>query len=101
MPHSVSPKADSHNDTNNAAEAIMADAPIPNDNSQQNADNDVAMTEANAADVPATDGEEKKEVKLEDLFADAADAESDEEFPSSRPVKDYFSSSPEAPDLPR
>ncbi|KAI2603384.1 prim-pol domain-containing protein [Hypoxylon fragiforme] len=100
MPHSVSPKADSHNDTNNAAEAIMADAPIPNDNSQQNADNDVAMTEANAADVPATDGEEKKEVKLEDLFADAADAESDEEFPSSRPVKDYFSSSPEAPDLP-
>lgn len=85
MPHSVSPEADG---SNAIAEEPMVDAPA----NDQGTDDDVTMGETNALPA-ATDGEDKKDVKLEDLFADV---ESDDEFPSSRPVKDEFSSSPAA-----
>ncbi|KAI4858619.1 prim-pol domain-containing protein [Hypoxylon rubiginosum] len=90
MPHSVSPEADS---SNAAAEETMVDAPAPvNDGVGQGTDDDITMAETNV--IPAAaNGEDKKDVKLEDLFADV---ESDDEFPSSRPLKDEFSSSPAA-----
>lgn len=88
MPHSVSPEANSPN-TATVPDETMADSPVPNGTSQATED-DVAMAEA---DAPATaPPEEKKEVKLEELFADA---DSDDEFPSSRPQDTPTSSSPE------
>lgn len=80
----------------------MADTPTQNGDSQPTiADTDVTMGEADAdADVEAeakTNCDEKKDVKLEDLFADA---DSDEEFPSSRPAQVKPSSSPAAPSSP-
>ncbi|OTB01973.1 hypothetical protein M426DRAFT_323058 [Hypoxylon sp. CI-4A] len=87
MPHSVSPEAN----TNNTVEETMADTPTQNDDSQT-ADNDITMAETNALPIDSKE-EDKKDVKLEDLFDDV---DSDDEFPSSRPV-DKFSSSPAAP----
>ncbi|KAI8964216.1 prim-pol domain-containing protein [Daldinia sp. FL1419] len=92
MPHSISPRTDNQN---TAAEETMADAPTRNDESQD-VDNDITMAETNALPGPIKD-EEKKDAKLEELFADV---DSDEEFPSSRPGKTEFSSSPAAPASP-
>ncbi|KAJ2999062.1 hypothetical protein NUW58_g124 [Xylaria curta] len=72
-----------------AAQASMADVLTQNGNSQHTEDNDVTMT--------GTNGSEKKDVKLEDLFADG---DSDEEFPSSRPNGVKPSSPPVAPSSP-
>ncbi|KAI1102155.1 prim-pol domain-containing protein [Jackrogersella minutella] len=88
MPHSVSPDADSQN---NVTEETMTDAPVQNGEDQAT-DGDIAMAETNAVPV-ATKVEDTKDVKLEELFADV---DSDEEFPSSRPGVDKFSSSPAA-----
>ncbi|KAI1080995.1 prim-pol domain-containing protein [Whalleya microplaca] len=92
MPHSVSPEG---NSPSNAPEETMADAPAPNGDSQP-ADDDITMAETDALPAAAKE-EEKKEVKLEDLFADV---DSDDEFPSSRPGEDKFTSSPQAPASP-
>ncbi|KAH6653066.1 hypothetical protein BKA67DRAFT_659709 [Truncatella angustata] len=96
MPHSVSPESQAPPPGSAAA---MTDAAMPGGDSQASLDEDMTMAEPNA--VPSasagTGDEEKKEVKLEDLFADV---ESDDEFPSSKPQKE-FSSSPEFPSSPR
>ncbi|KAL7619582.1 p48 polypeptide of DNA primase [Parahypoxylon ruwenzoriense] len=92
MPHSVSPETDSHN---NATEETMTDAPAQNGDNQDT-DKDITMAETSA--VPAaTSEEDKKEVKLEELFADV---DSDDEFPSSRQEGAKFSSSPAMPASP-
>ncbi|KAI1260289.1 prim-pol domain-containing protein [Xylariaceae sp. FL1019] len=68
----------------------MAESPA------RNGDTDVTMAESH--DEPATvNGDEKQDVKLEDLFADV---DSDEEFPSSRPEQIKPSSPPVAPSSP-
>ncbi|KAI0432421.1 prim-pol domain-containing protein [Xylaria sp. FL1042] len=67
----------------------MVDTLPPNGHGQQIVDDDVTMTEIN--------DDEKKDVKLEDLFADV---DSDEEFPSSRPDGVKPSSPPVAPSSP-
>ncbi|KAI1319956.1 DNA primase small subunit [Xylariaceae sp. FL0255] len=81
MPHSVSPEAQS------PSEQIMADVEAT---TQPVEDNDVTMADD---DEPATttNGDEKKDVKLEELFADV---DSDEEFPSSSKPNDVKASSP-------
>ncbi|TDZ53322.1 DNA primase small subunit [Colletotrichum trifolii] len=89
MPHSISSEAKSPSTAAIPQEA-MADSPVPPDASQAT-DGDVAMAEADAPAVAAPE-EEKKEVKLDDLFADV---DSDEEFPSSRPHDTPSSRSPE------
>lgn len=88
MPHSVtsgSPPADQQQ-----ASVTMDEA---TDNvASQASDGDVAMTDAaTAEEVPVTDANDKKEVKLEELFADV---DSDDEFPSSRPNETQAPSSP-------
>ena len=68
----------------------MDDAGVPDaleSTTSEAANGDVDM---NGSEEPAP--QVKKEVKLEDLFADV---DSDEEFPSSAPVKDAPSSSPQ------
>ncbi|KAI0114236.1 prim-pol domain-containing protein [Hypoxylon sp. NC0597] len=92
MPHSVSPEADSQN---TITEETMTDAAPPNGDNEA-AGNDITMAETNALPVVIKE-EDKKDVKLEDLFADV---DSDDEFPSSRPAEDKFSSSPAAPASP-
>ncbi|CAJ2509242.1 Uu.00g142680.m01.CDS01 [Anthostomella pinea] len=89
MPHSVS------NSPPNDMEQIMGDA-SPQNGDSQTTDNDIPMAEAEETPT-ATDGDEKKDVKLEDLFADV---DSDDEFPSSKPAETKPSSSPEAPSSP-
>ncbi|KAK8088490.1 DNA primase small subunit [Apiospora hydei] len=74
----------------------MADESIQNGDSQASND-DITMAEPEplpSASNGAADVEVKKEVKLEDLFADV-DSD-DEEFPSSRPQETQPSSSPTA-----
>lgn len=87
MPHSVSPEANSPPNTTGITDNAMVDSTVPEDVTQVT-DGDVAMEEAEA---PAPAAEEKSEVKLDDLFADA---DSDDEFPSSR-LQDAPSSSPD------
>ena len=65
----------------------------------QATENDITMAEPETLPANDTDGDangqEKKDVKLEDLFADV---DSDEEFPSSRPQDSQDKpSSPQAP----
>ncbi|KAI0165198.1 prim-pol domain-containing protein [Hypoxylon sp. FL1284] len=74
------------------SEETMVDAPARN-GVDQGADDDTTMGEAGAP-TAATTGEDKKDAKLEDLFDDV---DSDDEFPSSRPVKEELPSSPAAP----
>ncbi|KAI0017108.1 prim-pol domain-containing protein [Xylariomycetidae sp. FL0641] len=94
MPHSVTePSKDSPAPAE--ADDKMADAPAQNDDGQA-ADNDIPMAETEPTP-ETTNGDGKKEVKLEDLFADV---ESDEEFPSSRPKDEKASSPPIAPSSP-
>ncbi|KAI2635748.1 prim-pol domain-containing protein [Hypomontagnella submonticulosa] len=91
MPHSVSPEADGQD----IVEETMPDVPAQNGDSQATGD-DIAMADAKA--LPTDTNEEvKKEVKLDELFADV---DSDDEFPSSRPGEAKFSSSPGAPASP-
>ncbi|KAI1645137.1 prim-pol domain-containing protein [Daldinia loculata] len=92
MPHSISPETDNQNPT---VEETMADAPTRTDESQDT-DNDITMAETDALSVPVKE-EDQKDVKLDELFADV---DSDDEFPSSRPGENKFSSSPEAPASP-
>lgn len=92
MPHSISPETDNQNPT---VEETMADAPTRTDESQD-IDNDITMAETDALSVPVKE-EDQKDVKLDELFADV---DSDDEFPSSRPGENKFSSSPEAPASP-
>ncbi|KAH0427600.1 DNA primase small subunit [Colletotrichum camelliae] len=96
MPHSVSPEA---NSPTAVPDETMADSPIPPNADSQATDGDVAMAEADAPavaapEVPATEAsapDQKKDIKLEDLFDDA---DSDDEFPSSKP-QETPESSPE------
>ncbi|KAI0205978.1 DNA primase small subunit [Astrocystis sublimbata] len=77
MPHSTAPQ---NHSVSEGEASSMADTPNASGDghSQQSASsNDVAMTGTNG-----TNGDEKKDVKLDDLFADV---DSDDEFPSSRP----------------
>ena len=92
MPHSVSPDARDAADEHAPA---MADEPTANGASQAT-DGDVAMDEAEA---PQASGD-KKDVKLDELFADM---DSDDEFPSSREPRSDLpaSSSPESPPSPK
>ncbi|KAI0007866.1 prim-pol domain-containing protein [Xylariaceae sp. FL0662B] len=92
MPHSVTLE---ENRPSNAADETMADTLSQNGDSQT-PDNDITMAETDAMQIVIKQ-EEKKDVKLEDLFADV---DSDEEFPSSRPGEGKFSSSPQAPASP-
>ncbi len=66
----------------------MNDVPTTND-TPLSSDGDAAMEDAVAAPMAE---ESKKDVKLEDLFADE---DSDDEFPSSRPQDEPTSSAPE------
>lgn len=60
--------------------------------SQRSEENDITMAEPEPVAIK-TEEEDKKDVKLDDIFADV---ESDDEFPSSKPVEeDYLSSTPE------
>ncbi|KAH9906060.1 prim-pol domain-containing protein [Xylariomycetidae sp. FL2044] len=93
MPHSVT--ARSEGSPSGAEETTMAETQTLNGDSQAT-DNDITMAEPQALPT-ASDNEEKKDVKLEDLFADV---DSDDEFPSSKPVEDKMSSSPLAPSSP-
>ena len=111
MPHSVSPDQgaidDSETNTQNADtqmtdRAMAADAARQNGESQplEASDQDMTMADVGVqgADVPEfVKAEFKPEVKLEDLFADA---DSDDEFPSSAGQDIKVSSSPEAPSSP-
>ncbi|KAI1192546.1 hypothetical protein F5X97DRAFT_317106 [Nemania serpens] len=67
----------------------MADVATPNSGGDGDGDVDVTMA--------GTNGHDKKDIKLEDLFADV---DSDEEFPSSRPDQIKPSSPPAAPSSP-
>ncbi|KAI0123706.1 eukaryotic and archaeal DNA primase small subunit [Xylariales sp. AK1849] len=96
MPHSVTSEPES---PPTLREESMTDAASQNVHSQTSND-DITMAEPNTLPGPSngTNGEVKKEVKLEDLFADV---DSDEEFPSSRPNdENKASSSPEIPSSP-
>lgn len=88
MPHSIS-------DNPVKDEPMDADAGIPSDAApaKTSADDDVDMNDEPQTEAPpAGQAEEpKKEVKLDELFADE---DSDEEFPSSAPVKREGASSP-------
>lgn len=71
---------------------------IPTVTESQATDGDVAMADdAATAEAPSTTVEVKKEVKLDDLFADV---DSDDEFPSSRPNEAPPPSSPPTATLP-
>ncbi|OBR16134.1 DNA primase [Colletotrichum higginsianum IMI 349063] len=87
MPHSVSSEATSPPNDIVAHDELMADSPAPPVASQAT-DGDVAMAEI---DAPAPATEDKRDVKLEDLFIDG---DSDDEFPSSKPQDTPSSSSP-------
>ncbi|KAL2752166.1 hypothetical protein ACRALDRAFT_2044972 [Sodiomyces alcalophilus JCM 7366] len=96
MPHSVS--SDSRpKTTEDPAEPVMAESATSNGDNQATADGDVAMAdvaeEPTASEEPTAATSSKKDVKLEDLFADV---DSDEEFPSTRPVDVPPASSPPA-----
>ena len=102
MPHSVSSEA---LESDSDAVDMIADVGVNSITlaiENRDGDNDTAMVEADTQDgegALATDsnGHEKQEVKLEDLFADV---ESDEEFPSSSAHDVKMSSSPEPPASP-
>ncbi|KAI0517834.1 DNA primase small subunit [Xylaria bambusicola] len=81
MPHSTSPQSQESCEASKT-KAEMADAATQNGHSQEAADNDV--------DMAGTNGEEKKDVKLDDLFADIED---DEEWPTET----QNNSKPESP----
>lgn len=88
MPHSISPNPVKD-------EPMDADAGIPSDAApaKTSTGDDVDMNDGPQTEAPpAGQAEEaKKEVKLDELFADE---DSDEEFPSSAPVKREGASSP-------
>lgn len=95
MPHSVSP--DSSPPVPGEETLVqMAELDVAAGESEQvkpetqSDDDDVDMTMAEVGGAPAVE-EPKKEVKLDDLFADV---DSDEEFPSSRPTQTQPTSSP-------
>ncbi|RYP79012.1 hypothetical protein DL770_006757 [Monosporascus sp. CRB-9-2] len=97
MPHSVTPDSES---PPNPAEQTMAESQSTNtlngDSQSTDQGNDITMAEPDALPV-AAEGEDRQEVKLEDLFADV---DSDEEFPSSRVEESKLPSSPVAPSSP-
>ncbi|KXJ90231.1 DNA primase small subunit [Microdochium bolleyi] len=97
MPHSTSPDPKSAEPLNQQTMAEPSTTPADAQTALE--DGDVEMAEGSQQEQqPAAKAEEKKEVKLDDLFADV---DSDEEFPSSKPVKeeeDYLSDSPDIPD---
>lgn len=89
MPHSETPEPVA---ASNGGDETMADTPAE--------DVDIKMAEPSSppAPAPAANGDEakKKDVKLEDLFADM-DSDPDDEFSSSRPKRETTnSSSPDA-----
>ena len=88
MPHSV--EMDEKSPAGLVKDEPMEDTDIPSD-VQATGDND---GDAKMDDGPDTNGEgsSKNDVKLDDLFADV---ESDDEFPSSAPIKNEVASSPE------
>ena len=103
MPHSVTAESEAPE----AGEIKMEEDDVANVDAPQPAEADVDMADAASEPIPvavgdtedtvepvtdASDKDAKKEdVKLEDLFADA---DSDDEFPSSRPAEATQSSSP-------
>ncbi|KAH8840480.1 hypothetical protein MCOR27_006467 [Pyricularia oryzae] len=96
MPHSISPEGSQTGAGADAAAAARPAPPTSND-TKQSPSEDIVMedTEAVPPKQEESQSEEqiKKEVKLDELFADD---DSDEEFPSSRPVEDSKPSSPPA-----
>jgi DNA primase small subunit len=99
MPHSVSPEAQPSEQTMADAEF---DAEMPSsdaDDQQDCEDHEMITGEASMKDeiIGSPKVEPKKEVNLEDLFADI---DSDEEFPSSNAQGLEASSPPEAPASP-
>lgn len=85
----------------------MEDTAMPSQVEEQaeeaaDADGDVDMNQSQSQSQSQTQGRDqlpdptKKDVKLEDLFADD---DSDEEFPSSAPVKQHAPSSPPLEDI--
>lgn len=102
MPYSVSAESKSPGPIA-PSEETMAESDVANGNDHQtpesDVDVDIAMAEVEPAaeEAPVASGD-KKEVKLEDLFADV---DSDDEFPSSKePQLTPESSSPSAPPSP-
>lgn len=96
MPHSVS--SDSQQKTSeHPTDPVMAEPATSNGDNQIAADGDVAMAdvtdEATTIEESTAVTNSKKDVKLEDLFADV---DSDEEFPSTRPSDVPPTSSPPA-----
>jgi DNA primase small subunit len=99
MPHSISPNsgdaATTVKDEPMDGEAGIPSNSVPAGTAVTAADDDVdmndeAQTEAEAPSAGQAE-EAKKEVKLDELFADV---DSDDEFPSSAPVKREGASSP-------
>lgn len=100
MPHSLSPNSKSSPAA--VKDEPMDDAAIPGEIEGHPDANDVDMdqtpTQSQTQGREAEEGEAKKEVKLDELFADV---DSDEDFPSSAPVpKQEPSSSPTPADVP-
>jgi DNA primase small subunit len=99
MPHSISPEAQPAEGSITDVELDIGAITTDTDNQQDCEDHEMTMEnaiiEGNMTESPKT--EVKKEVKLEDLFADI---DSDEEFPSSDTLDIKTSSSPEAPASP-
>lgn len=94
MPHST--EMESRSSPSAVKDEPMEDeATIPNGISSATNGDDVDMDEAQDSTKPEEDA--KKDVKLEDLFADV---DSDEEFPSSAPVAQPGSSSPSTQETP-
>jgi DNA primase small subunit len=99
MPHSESPKGKSSPAA--VKDEPMDDAAIPSqveDHAVGEADVDMDQSQSQSQ-TQGRDEQTKKDVKLEDLFADV---DSDDDFPSSAPVpKQEPASSPPTADLPR
>lgn len=97
MPHSVSPEPEPPIQS----EIQMEEPSVENGNSQHTeGEDDIPMADVGteSGPPPTEPSESKKEVKLEDLFADI---DEDEEFPSSRePAQQTPSSSQNTPSSP-
>lgn len=93
MPHAVSPNSQA---THEPTTEDMSEGATQNEHDEQPPDADVPMAD-DADESNGINGDDKKDVKLEDLFADV---DSDEEFPSSKPDQANPSTSPVPPSSP-
>ncbi|KAK2609719.1 hypothetical protein N8I77_003206 [Diaporthe amygdali] len=81
MPHSESPASTPPlaTPTSEEMEQMEQDSPVKNESQQDESNTEITMAEVNALRL---EEEPKKEVKLEELFADV-DSDDDDEFPST------------------